>query len=82
MNLTDQIGQVMLRIDALSPAGPKRVLATGGKAREFSGTQLQAWEIGPYDVTPGLNVLVLDDILKDRAQYPLFVSSIEVQAAQ
>jgi len=78
MNFTDVPQVISLRIAGLSPAGPKRVLAVNGKSFEFTGNRIQTWELGPLRLNPGLNVVTLEDVLKDRAQYPLLVASIDI----
>lgn len=77
LNFTDQPQVVSLRITGFSPAGPKRVLANNGKSFEFAGNRIQIWELGPLRLEPGMNVVMLEDVLKDRSQYPLLISSVD-----
>jgi hypothetical protein len=81
VNLTDAPLPVILRVAALSPAGPKTVTSDDGRPFAFSGTQMQRWEIGPLVLNPGSTTITLTDRLYDRSGYPLLVSSIEARPA-
>ncbi|HMP95906.1 MAG TPA: hypothetical protein PKA51_03235 [Kiritimatiellia bacterium] len=80
-NLTDEPREVALRIAALSPRGPKLVSAGGGVKHQFSGPQIQRWNLGPVTLAPGLTLLTLEDPLWDRAMNPLLIAQVDVVTA-
>lgn len=77
-NLTDAPAEASLRIDAISPRGPKLVSAGEDKRFQFSGSQMQRWMLGPLTLQPGLTTISLEDPLFDRSGNPLLVAGVEV----
>jgi len=78
VNIGEEAATVSLRIFALSPRGPKLVSVGGNMKNQFSGPQMQRWDIGPITLAPGTNTVVLDDPIWDRTMNPLLIASVEV----
>lgn len=76
-NLTGKQQIARIRVHAVSPAGPKRVLGADGEEFEFCGGQLQEWLTGPLELKPGGNSIPLTDPRWSTDGRPLLISAVE-----
>lgn len=76
-NLTDAPVDATLQISAVAPLGAK-VVSSNGKRFQFPAGQMQQWNLGPLTLTPGRNVITLEDPRWGPRQSPLLISSVVV----
>ncbi len=77
-NLTDAARRGRVRIRAISPVGPKVVVAASGERFEFAGAQLQEWVMGPLAFEPGARSLTITDPGWEDEKRPLLIQAVEV----
>lgn len=79
-NLADVPAPVTVKLRAVAAGSSKRVqFSGGGSSHVFSGGQVAEWSIGPLELGPGRNEVVLTDPLWERAQVPLLVEDVSVE---
>jgi hypothetical protein len=78
VNLTDKAAAGRLRIRGVAVNGPKRVRIVQGVEHEFPAQKLDEWTFGPFEIPPGVNAFLLQDVLAPLTQTPLLVESMEL----
>lgn len=76
-NLTGTQQIARIRVRAVSPAGPKRVLGPAGEEFDFAGGQLQEWLTDPLELKPGRNSISLTDPRWSTDGRPLLIAGVE-----
>lgn len=77
-NLSDTKQAARVKVRAVAPAGPKRVLGPEAAEFRFADGQLQEWLIGPLELDPGANAISLTDPDWKTDQRPLLIEGVEV----
>lgn len=77
-NLTDEKQAARVKVRAVAPAGPKRVLGPEDAEFRFADGQLQEWLIGPLELDPGANSIPLTDPGWQTDHRPLLIEDVEV----
>jgi hypothetical protein len=77
-NLTETKQIARVRVRAVSPAGPKRVLGPEGAEFRFGDGQLQEWLIGPLELDPGANSIPLTDPGWKTDLRPLLIADVGI----
>ncbi len=80
-NLTDELERVNLRLRAAAVGGSKIVNIAGVATREFPVGQFGSLDVGPIELKPGENAIVLRDAGRVGGQASLFVESVELLPA-